>query len=139
MKKHYAQSHMRAAFVYADNSYCHRKKVGCVIVKDGTPIAIGWNGTPSGEDNECEEGGVSKTNIIHAEDNALRKLIRSHESSIGAVVFVTAAPCIRCAEKLADARVSKVYYAEIYHGATFECGLPKLNERGIETELLEVK
>lgn len=139
MKKRYAQSHMRAAFAYANNSFCHRKKVGCVIVKDGTPIAIGWNGTPSGENNECEENGVSKPNIIHAEDNALRKLVRSHESSIGATVFITAAPCIRCAEKLMDARVSKVYYAEVYHGATFECGLEKLVECGIETELLELE
>lgn len=139
MKKQHAISHMRAAFVYADNSYCCRKKVGCLIVKDGTPIAIGWNGTPSGEDNDCEEDGMSKPNIIHAEDNALRKLVRSHESSVGADVFVTAAPCIRCAEKLADARVSKVYYAEIYHGATFECGLPHLQKRGIELELLKVK
>jgi len=136
MKKLHAQSHMRAAFVYAANSCCHRKKVGCLIVKDGTPIAIGWNGTPSGEDNECEENGVSKPSIIHAEDNALRKLIRSHESSVGAEVFVTLQPCSPCAEKLIDARVAKVYYAEPYVGSQ-GCGLSKLHERGIETELLE--
>ena len=139
MKKKHANAHMRAAYVYADLSYCKRKKVGCVIVKNNTPIAIGFNGTPSGEENNCEdEFGNSKPNVIHAEDNALRKLTRSHESSQGAIVFVTAAPCLRCAEKLTDAQVSKVYYAEVYHGATSAIGLDHLHKHGIETELLEL-
>ena len=112
MKDKHARAHMKAAFVYAELSYCKRKQVGCLIVKDNNIISHGYNGTPSGEENCCEdEQGHSKPNVIHAEDNALRKLVRSHESSIDATVFVTAAPCKRCAEKLTDARVSKVYYA----------------------------
>lgn len=139
MKKKHALAHMRAAFVYAELSYCKRKQVGCVIVKNDTPIAIGYNGTPSGEENNCEgPNGLSKPNVIHAEDNALRKLVRSHESSEGAVVFVTAAPCERCAEKLTDARVAKVYYAEIYQGATAAVGLDHLHKHSVETELLEI-
>lgn len=140
MKNKHARAHMRAAFVYADLSQCKRKKVGCVIVKNNTPIAIGFNGTPSGEDNCCEDDNdTTKSNVIHAEDNALRKLVRSHESSIGAFVFVTAAPCKRCAEKLVDAGVVKVFYHEIYHGKTTSMGLDHLTHHGIAVELLEIK
>ncbi len=137
MKDKHKRAHMRVAFEYAELSYCERKKVGCVIVKDGNPIAVGYNGTPSGEENCCEgEDGKTKPNVVHAEDNALRKLTRSHESSVGADVFVTAAPCIRCAEKLTDAKVGKVYYAEVYGGHVE--GLAHFKKHGIETELLEV-
>lgn len=138
MKLKHAQAHMKVAHIYAELSYCKRKKVGCVIVKNNTPIAIGYNGTPSGEDNSCEENGVTKPNVIHAEDNALRKLTRSHESSEGAIVFLTATPCLRCAEKLTDAGVSKVYYGEVYHGSSQGIGLDHLHKHGIETEQLVV-
>lgn len=138
MKEKEKYAHMRAAHVYADLSYCKRKQVGCLIVKNGTPIAIGYNGTPSGEENVCEEGnGLTKPNVIHAEDNALRKLTRSNENSIDADVFITASPCIRCAEKLSDARVRKVYYAEIYNNHVE--GIEHLEKHGIETELLKEK
>lgn len=133
MKEKHLRAHMGAAFNYADLSYCKRKQVGCVIVKEDTPIAIGWNGTPSGEDNNCEENGVTKPNVAHAEDNALRKLQRSHESSIGATVFITLAPCIRCAEKLKDAKIAKVYYASLYRGTE---GLEYLAKHKIQTEQL---
>ena len=136
MKEKFKKAHMQAAFVYAALSCCKRKQVGCVIVKDDTPIAVGYNGTPSGEENICEDdSGFTKPNVIHAEDNALRKLTRSHESSVDAHVFVTAAPCIRCAEKLKDAKVKKVYYAEVYGNHTD--GLAYLEQHGIETELVE--
>ena len=138
MKEEHLRAHMKAAYVYAELSYCKRRQVGCLIVKNNTPIAIGFNGTPAGEENNCEdENGLSKPNVIHAEDNALRKLVRSHESSEGAIVFVTAAPCQRCAEKLTDARISKVYYSEVYHGTT-PMGLEHLHKHGVETELLKI-
>ena len=137
MKEQLKKAHMKAAFVYADLSHCKRKKVGCVIVKNDTPIAIGYNGTPPGEDNCCEGAdGLTKPNVIHAEENALRKLIRSHESSVGAVVFITAAPCRPCATKLKDAKVSQIYYAEVYGGHTE--GLAYLEEHNIKTTLLEI-
>ena len=140
MKNKHAIAHMKVAFVYAELSYCKRKQVGCVIVKNDNIISHGYNGTPSGEENCCEdENGNSKANVIHAEDNALRKLVRSHESSEGAYVFLTAAPCVRCAEKLTDARIKKVYYAETYssvHGGGL--GFDHLKKHGVELELLQV-
>ena len=129
---------MDMAFRVAEMSRCKRKQVGCVIVKNGTPIAIGWNGTPSGEDNNCEDtDGNSKPNVIHAEDNALRKLTRSNESAEGAIVFLTAAPCMRCAERLSDAKIEKLYYAELYVSGTHGLGLDYLEKHGIEVELQE--
>lgn len=138
MKDRHIRTNMKVAYDYADNSYCERKRVGCIIVKNGTPIAVGWNGTPPDEDNCCEdEEGNTKPNVAHAEDNALRKLTGSHESAEGASVFVTCAPCIRCAERLVDARVKKVYYAEFYV-STPGLGLSFLEKHGIETELVEL-
>ncbi len=117
-------------------SYCERAQVGCIIVKEDNIISYGWNGTPAGEDNCCEgEDGRSKPNVIHAEDNALRKLARSNSNSTGAEVFITAAPCGRCAEKLSDARVSKVYYAALRKGRTV--GIEHLQRHDIEVEHLE--
>lgn len=136
MKPREKRFYMDIAFRAADMSYCNRKKVGCVIVKADNTIAYGWNGTPAGDDNCCEdEHGKTNLNVIHAEDNALRKLTRSNSNSAGAEVFITAAPCMRCAEKLSDARIKKVYYAEIYSHHIE--GLTHLNGHGIETELLE--
>jgi len=118
-------------------SRCKRKQVGCVIVKDNNIISFGWNGTPAGEDNDCEDcNGDSKPNVIHAEDNALRKLTRSNESASDASVFLTCTPCIRCSERMADAKISKVFYAELYESAN-GLGLDYLEKHGIETELLE--
>ena len=129
---------MDIAFRVSEMSRCNRKQVGCVIVKNGTPIAIGWNGTPSGEDNDCEDAeGKSKSNVVHAEDNALRKLTRSNESAEGASVFLTCAPCMRCAERLADAKIEKMYYAELYISDTHGLGLEYLEKHGIEIELQE--
>lgn len=136
MKEREKRLYMDWAFGAAEMSYCNRKKVGCIIVKDDNVIAFGWNGTPSKEDNTCEDcNGATKPNVIHAEDNALRKLTRSVSSSVDAEVFVTAAPCMRCAEQLSDARIKKLYYAEIYSHHTE--GLVYLERHNIETELLE--
>ncbi len=138
MKEKFIKAHMQAAYIYADLSYCERKKVGSVIVKHNSIISIGYNGTPTGEDNCCEDqDGLSKPNIIHAEDNALRKLTRSHESSEGAVIFVTANPCVRCAEKIVDAGISKVYYAEVYNGTTPK-GLDYLAKHSVEVEHVKI-
>lgn len=111
MKRKHIFAHLRAAWSYAAVSYCTRLKVGAMVVKDNTPIAIGYNGTPKGEENVCElEDGTTKPSVIHAEDNALRKLIRSHESSINSCVFITHSPCVGCAEKLKDAQVESVFF-----------------------------
>lgn len=136
MKKEHARAHMRAAHVYADLSHCERKKVGCVIVKDGSIIAIGWNGTPSGECNICEiSPDVTKPSVIHAEDNALRKLTRGHESAVGSTMFITLTPCILCAPRIVDAGVEKVVYDEIYRSTE---GLDYLQKRGIKIEHIHI-
>lgn len=133
MKEKFVIAHMRAAFVYAELSSCVRRKVGCVIVKNGTPIAIGYNGTPAGEDNCCEIDNVTKPNVIHAEDNALRKLTKSSESAEGAVMFVTTVPCAPCASRIIDAGISKVYYVDVYRNAD---GIDYLQKRNIDVEQL---
>ena len=136
MKRKHALAHMYAAFGYAKLSYCIRKRVGCVIIKDKAPIAYGWNGMPSGEDHCCEdEEGNTKPGLVHAEENALRKLWRSHDTTVNADVFVTVAPCLRCAEKLVDAGVSTVYYSEVYKSASGGgLGLEYLDRHGVYIE-----
>jgi len=134
MKEKFAIAHMRAAYVYADLSYCERRKVGCVIVKDDSIIAIGYNGTPSGEENVCEDcNGDTKPETIHAEDNALRKLTKRPESADGGVMFVTTAPCKGCASRVVDAGIKKVYYVELYRNAN---GVDYLKKHHVETEQL---
>lgn len=130
MKQKHAEAHMKSAYVYAALSHSTRKHVGCVIVKNDTPIAIGWNGMAPGQDNCCEdENGKTKPDCIHAEDNALRKLIRSHESAVGATVFVTLAPCLLCSTRLVAAQIQTVYYCEYY--PTSQPGLDYLSRNGV--------
>lgn len=136
MKEKHIRAHMKAAYVYADLSYCKRRKVGCVIVKHNSPIAIGYNGMPSGERNQCEdEHGVSYQETIHAEDNAFRKLTRSSESAEGGILFVTTAPCIWCAPRIVDAGIVEVYYCEIFRNTE---GVEYLDVRGIETTQIDI-
>ena len=105
------KAHMRAAYVYADLSYCVRRKVGCVIVLDNRIISIGYNGTPPGECNCCEDPITNQTisSVIHAEDNALRKLPRSMDLT-KATAFVTLSPCVPCAGMIIDRGIRHVVY-----------------------------
>jgi len=122
------KAHMTAAYAYAELSYCDRRQVGCVMVKDGSIVAIGYNGTPPGDENVCEGcDGKTKSSVVHAEENALRKLTRRAESSIGCHVFVTTAPCIHCAEKLIAAGVASVYFDQVYNN---DDGIRYLQDRG---------
>ena len=114
MKQRHALAHMQAAYVYANLSYCTRRKVGCVIVKHNSIIAIGYNGTNPGEANNCEdENGDTYPDVRHAEDNAPRKLTRSSNDADSSVGFVTTAPCKGCAGRLVDAGVAKVFYVDV--------------------------
>ena len=115
MKLKHIIAHMKSAYIYSDCSYCVKLKVGAMVVKNNTPIAIGYNGTPSGDENVCElPCGKTKDNVIHAEDNALRKLVRSSESSIDSVLFTTHSTCNRCAQLVIDAGITTVYFSELY-------------------------
>jgi len=115
-------AHMKAAEVYAELSSAVRLKVGCVIVKDNTIICIGYNGMPSGWDNRCENSVyvddmhvqlVTKPEVIHAEANALAKVTRSTNSSEGASLFVTHAPCMDCAKQIYQAGIGQVFYKHL--------------------------
>lgn len=119
MKKKYIDAHMKAAEVYSQLSSAKRLQVGCVVVKDNTIIGIGYNGMPSGWTNDCEielGNGETKTKpeVLHAETNALAKIARSTNSSDGAALFVTHAPCLDCAKIIHQAGINSVYYRNTY-------------------------
>lgn len=132
MKDKFKRVHMQVAEQYARLSRAERRQVGCVIVIDDI-VVPGYNGTPTGWDNRCEtaDGSATLPEVIHAEQNALDKIIRSTMSSEGASVFVTTAPCIECAKRLLGARVKEVFYRDVYRN---EDGLDFLARGGIHIE-----
>ncbi|HPW90203.1 MAG TPA: dCMP deaminase family protein [Paludibacteraceae bacterium] len=127
--------YMRMARIWAENSYCKRRQVGALLVKDQMIISDGFNGTPSGFENNCEdENNVSKPYVLHAEANAITKVARSGNSSQGATLYVTASPCIECAKLIIQAGIKRVVYGENYR---IMDGLNLLKRAGIEVVLVE--
>ena len=123
--------YMRMARIWAENSYCTRRKVGALVVKKQMIISDGYNGTPSGFENVCEdENGVTKPYVLHAEANAITKIARSGNSSEGATMYVTASPCIECAKLIIQAGIRRVVYGEKYR---LEDGLDLLRRANVET------
>ena len=109
------ERYLRMAGIWAENSYCRRRKVGALVVKDKMIISDGYNGTPSGFENVCEdENDVTKSYVLHAEANAITKLARSSNNSEGSTLYVTAAPCIECAKLIIQAGIKRVVYGETY-------------------------
>ena len=107
--------YLRMAAIWAENSYCQRRQVGALIVKDKMIISDGYNGTPSGFENNCEdEEGLTKSYVLHAEANAITKIACSNNNSKGATLYVTASPCIECAKLIIQAGIKKVVYSEKY-------------------------
>lgn len=107
--------YLRMARIWAENSYCQRRKVGALMVKDRTIISDGFNGTPAGFENVCEdENGVTKSYVLHAEANAITKVARSNNSSEGATLYVTASPCLDCAKLIIQAGIKRVVFDETY-------------------------
>ena len=122
--------YMRMATIWAENSYCQRRKVGALIVKDKMIISDGYNGTPAGFEDVCEdEHGLTKPYVLHAEANAITKIARSNNSSEGATLYVTASPCIECAKLIIQAGIKRVVYAEKYR---LEDGINLLKRANIE-------
>lgn len=118
------------AQVWAENSYCNRRKVGALIVKDKMIISDGYNGTPSGFENVCEdEEGHTKPYVLHAEANAITKVAKSNNSSNGATLYVTAAPCMECAKLIIQSGIRRVVYVESYR---LSDGIELLERAGIE-------
>ena len=124
------KSYLRMAGIWAKNSYCVRRQVGALIVKDRSIISDGYNGTPSGFENVCEdEEGCTKPYVLHAEANAITKIARANNSSDGATLYVTASPCIECAKLIIQSGIKRVVYSEKYR---LEDGLELLKRAGIE-------
>lgn len=122
--------YLRMARIWAENSYCKRRQVGALVVKDKMIISDGFNGTPSGFENECEdEKNATKPYVLHAEANAITKLARSSNNSDGSTLYVTAAPCIECAKLIIQSGIKRVVYAEKYR---LEDGPNLLRRAGIE-------
>ena len=124
------------AAIWAENSYCVRRKVGALIVKEKMIISDGYNGTPVGFENICEdENGVTKPYVLHAEANAISKIARSNNSSDGATLYVTASPCIECSKLIIQAGIKRVVYAEKYR---LDDGLRLLRRAGVETVFINI-
>lgn len=129
------QRYLRMARIWAENSYCQRRQVGALVVKDQRIISDGYNGTPSGFENQCEdEQGVTHPYVLHAEANAITKLARSSNNSDGATLYVTASPCIECAKLIIQAGIKRVVYGEKYR---LDDGLNLLKKANIKVECLE--
>lgn len=127
--------YLRMSLIWAENSYCQRRKVGALVVKDKMIISDGYNGTPAGFENVCEDdNNVTKPYVLHAEANAITKLARSNNSSDGATMYITASPCIECAKLIIQAGIKRVVYGENYR---LRDGLDLLERAGIETIFID--
>tara|TARA_Y100000385_G_C13106440_1_gene648213 strand:+ start:609 stop:1022 length:414 start_codon:yes stop_codon:yes gene_type:complete len=130
------KSYIKMAHVWADNSYCERRKVGALIVKDRMIISDGYNGTPSGFENICEDtDGATKAYVLHAEANAITKVATSNNSSKGATLYITDSPCMECAKLIIQSGIIRVVYSREYR---ITDGLDLLARAGIELDQLEL-
>ena len=127
---HLDRRYLRMARIWAENSYCERRRVGALLVKGQMIISDGFNGTPAGFENICEDPqGLTKPYVLHAEANAITKVARSHNSSQGSTLYVTASPCLECAKLIIQAGIVRVVFAELYRIAD---GSELLRRAGIE-------
>ena len=121
--------YLAMAGIWAQNSYCKRRQVGALLVKDKMIISDGYNGTPSGFENNCEENDITKPYVLHAEANAITKVARSNNSSENATLYVTSSPCIECSKLIIQAGIKRVVFSENYR---VEDGINLLKRAGIE-------
>lgn len=135
MKSKFDSRYLEMASIWAKNSYCKRRQVGALIVKDNMIISDGYNGTPSGFENICEdESGVTKPYVLHAEANALTKVAKSGNSSLEATLYVTASPCMECAKLIIQSGIKRVVYKDEYR---ITDGIDLLRRAGIEVEQID--
>ena len=125
---------MKMARTWAENSYCVRRQVGALMVRDNMIISDGFNGTPSGFENICEdENNVSKPYVLHAEANAITKIARSNNSSNGATIYITASPCMECSKLIIQSGIKRVVYGEKYR---LMDGVELLKRAGIQVDFM---
>lgn len=131
----YDQAYMRMAFEWSKLSYCERKQVGALIVKDRMIISDGFNGTPTGFENPCEDKeGHTKWYVLHAEANAILKVASSTQSCKGATLYITLSPCKECSKLIHQAGIVRVVYGEAYKD---DSGIRFLQKAGVEVVLIE--
>lgn len=123
------ERYLRMAKIWSENSYCVRRKVGALIVRDNMIISDGYNGTPSGFPNICEENNVTFPYVLHAEANAITKVARSNNSSHNSTLYVTASPCMECSKLIIQAGIKRVVFSDLYR---IQDGLDLLRRAGIE-------
>ena len=129
--------YLRMARIWAENSYCQRRQVGALVVKNKMIISDGYNGTPSGFENVCEDAdGITYPYVLHAEANAITKLARSGNDSDGSTLYVTAAPCIECSKLIIQSGIKRVVYAEQYR---LTDGTDLLEKAGVKVEYLNLE
>lgn len=127
---------MRMAHIWAENSYCQRRQVGALVVKDKMIISDGYNGTPQGFENVCEDdNNKTKPYVLHAEANAITKLARSSNNCEGATIYVTTSPCIECAKLIIQSGIRRVVFGESYH---IQDGIELLRRAGIQVDQIEI-
>ena len=129
--------YLRMARIWAENSYCQRRQVGALLVKDQMIISDGYNGTPAGFENVCEdENGVTKPYVLHAEANAITKVARIGNSSEGSTLYITASPCLECSKLIIQAGIKRVVYNDL---SRIQDGLEILRRAGVEcTHIAEI-
>jgi dCMP deaminase len=128
--------YLRMAMIWAENSYCKRRQVGALIVKDLMIISDGYNGTPSGFENICEdENNLTKPYVLHAEANAITKVAASNNNSKEATIYITSSPCIECAKLIIQAGIKRVVFSDKYRT---EEGIDLLNRAGIIVDYIEL-
>lgn len=129
------KSYIEMAAIWAKNSYCKRRQVGALLVKDNMIISDGYNGTPSGFENVCEDAnGITKPYVLHAEANAITKVAKSGNSSEGSTLYITDSPCIECAKLIIQAGIKRVVYRDEYR---LTDGVDLLRRAGVEVEKLD--
>lgn len=122
--------YLRMAAIWAENSYCERRKVGAILVKDQMIISDGFNGTPAGFENVCEDAdGATKPYVLHAEANAITKVARNNNSSNGSTLYITASPCLECSKLIIQAGIRRVVFNDLYR---ITDGLDLLRRAGVE-------
>lgn len=135
--KRFDISYLKIAKIWSEHSYCVRRKVGAILVKDNMIISDGFNGTISGSENVCElENGSTKQEVLHAEANAITKVARSTHSSDGATLYVTCMPCIECAKLIIQSGITRVVFSEAYRVTD---GYDLLLKNGIETIQIDIE
>lgn len=130
------QRYLKMADIWAQNSYCNRRKVGALLVKEKMIISDGYNGTPSGFENVCEDdNNQTKPYVLHAEANAITKVAKSNNSSDGATLYVTSSPCLECSKLIIQAGIKRVVFTENYR---VEDGINLLKRANVEVEQIEI-